>query len=593
MTLLVISFIAGVLTVLAPCILPVLPVIIGSSATGRSKATPYIVVASLAASIIVFTYLLKASTAFIMIPPQFWTYLSGGILVLFGLTLLFPALWERIPGLGKLSVGSNKLVGTGIKKKSFWGDVLIGAALGPVFSTCSPTYFVILASVLPASFALGTLYLLAYVAGLSLVLLLLALLGEGLASKLSGFADPKGWFKRGLGVLFLIVGIFVASGADKDLQIAILDSGFFDITKIEQGLLENLEESEMPAEADTASAGEGNSSIFTLPNVGSVSPKPGGTPYKEITGAAGYVNVDSITIGELVGKKVILVDFMTYSCINCQRTFPYVNAWYRKYKDEGLEIVGIHTPEFAFEKDIGNVREAMAEFGIIHPVVLDNDYATWGAYGNRYWPRKYLIDIYGNIVYDHIGEGAYEETEKKIQELLAERAEVLGEGDMGTTALAASEIPEANNQAGSPETYFGAWRNTNFGSGVSGVTGTKTYADPSIPKINTLYLPGTWNITKEYAESVADSRVKFVYSAKNVFFVAGAPSPVEMEVRIDGASVPESKAGADIFYKNGKSYVTIQKNQLYKIIEGTARETHTLEFVIPSASLQAFTFTFG
>ena len=241
MTFLAIAFIAGVLTVLAPCILPLLPVVIGSSASGRSKATPYIVVASLAVSIIVFTFLLKISTAFITVPQTFWTYLSGTILVFFGITLLFPKVWERMPGLSKLTIRSNKLLGSGHQKKSVWGDVVIGAALGPVFSTCSPTYFVILASVLPASFALGTLYLLAYVAGLSLVLLLIALLGERFASRLSGFSNPHGWLKRGLGVLFVLVGLFIMLGLDKQLQTYILDKGYFDITKVEQNLLKKIE----------------------------------------------------------------------------------------------------------------------------------------------------------------------------------------------------------------------------------------------------------------------------------------------------------------------------------------------------------------
>lgn len=152
------------------------------------------------------------------------------------------------------------------------------------------------------------------------------------------------------------------------------------------------------------------------------------TPYVEITNPSGFVNTNDqpIKIADYVGKQVILLDIITYSCINCQRTFPYVNAWYDKYKDEGLIVIGLHTPEFAFEKDKNNVENAMKEFGITFPVVLDNDYATWNALGNRFWPRKYLIDIHGNIVYDHIGEGAYEETENKIQELLKEREAVLG-----------------------------------------------------------------------------------------------------------------------------------------------------------------------
>jgi len=241
MAFLVVSFIAGVLTVLAPCILPLLPVVVGSAATGRSKATPYIVVGSLAVSIIIFTYLLKASTVFITVPPEAWTYLSGGILIFFGLTLVFPALWEKMPGISLISRKSNAVVGTGYQKKSVWGDVLVGAGLGPVFSTCSPTYFVILASVLPASFLLGTLYLLAYVLGLSLVLLLIALLGERLSGKLGGFSNSRGWFKRSVGLLFIILGLAIAFGYEKQLEVAILDSGYFDITKVEQFFLQKVE----------------------------------------------------------------------------------------------------------------------------------------------------------------------------------------------------------------------------------------------------------------------------------------------------------------------------------------------------------------
>lgn len=240
MTLLIVSFIAGVLTVLAPCILPVLPVVIGTSASGRSKWTPYIVVFSLAISVIVFTYALKVSTAFVMVPPQFWTYFSGSILLLFGLTLVFPSIWERIPGLARISVRSNKIVGTGYKKKNLLGDAMIGAALGPIFSTCSPTYFVILASVLPVSFALGTLYILSYVFGLSLVLLLIALLGQRFADHLAVFADSRGYFKRGIGILFVVLGLLIATGYDKKVQIAILDGGYFDVTKVEQLLLQKV-----------------------------------------------------------------------------------------------------------------------------------------------------------------------------------------------------------------------------------------------------------------------------------------------------------------------------------------------------------------
>jgi cytochrome c-type biogenesis protein len=240
MALLIVSFIAGVLTVLAPCILPLLPVVVGASASGRSKSTPYVVVGSLAVSIILFTYLLKASTTFIMIPPEVWMYLSGGILIIFGLFLLFPSLWENMPGVRKLSNKSNLLVGQGYQRKSFWGDVLVGAGLGPVFSSCSPTYFIILASVLPASFLLGTAYLFAYTIGLSSVLLLIALLGERFVSKLNRVSDSHSWLKRGIAIIFILLGIAIATGYEKKLEAKILDSGFFDVTKIEQFLLKKV-----------------------------------------------------------------------------------------------------------------------------------------------------------------------------------------------------------------------------------------------------------------------------------------------------------------------------------------------------------------
>lgn len=566
MTFLAIAFIAGVLTVLAPCILPLLPVVIGSSASGRSKATPYIVVASLGTSIILFTFLLKASTAFISIPQSFWTYVSGGILVFFGLTLLFPKVWESIPGLSKVTISSNKLLGSGHQKKSVWGDIIIGAALGPIFSTCSPTYFVILASVLPASFALGTLYLLAYVLGLSLVLLLIGILGERFASRLAGFSDPKGWFKKGMGLLFVLVGIFIMLGLDKQLQTKILDNGFFDITKIEQRLLQNNDE------RNKVTSTEGQT-----------------MPFVEIVNPAGFVNTNDqpFKIADYVGKQVILLDIMTYSCINCQRTFPYVNAWYEKYKDEGLIVIGIHTPEFAFEKDKKNVEAAFEEFGIKFPVVLDNDYETWNALGNRYWPRKYLIDIHGNIVYDHIGEGAYEETEAKIQELLKERAAVLSSSIEIENDLVASSINEQKTTSRSPETYFGSYRNELLANGEVGKVGVQTLTIPSKLNPNTLYLGGSWNITGEYAEAKEGATLQYRYNAKEVYIVAESSDTGTIEVWQDGKLV-DGEAGVDA--PSGRA--SVSPSRLYKLINNNEAGEHLLELKV-SPGVKLFAFTFG
>lgn len=238
MGLLLVAFVAGVLTVLAPCVLPLLPIIIGGSISDHERRNPFLITASLAVSIVLFTLLLKFSTVFIDIPAKTWSIVSGVIIIFFGLVSLFPALWEKLSVALNLGGRSNELLEKSVAKKSHWGDILLGASLGPVFSSCSPTYFLILATVLPQSFASGVLHLVVYALGLSLALLLIAYLGQKLIKKVQWAADPHGWFKRGMGLLFVLVGIFILTGADKQLQTYILDKGYFDITKLEQKILE-------------------------------------------------------------------------------------------------------------------------------------------------------------------------------------------------------------------------------------------------------------------------------------------------------------------------------------------------------------------
>lgn len=579
MTLLFISLIAGLLTVLAPCILPLLPVVVGSSAAGRSRLTPFIVVGSLAVSVILFTYALKVSTAFISIPPVVWTYISGGILVLFGLTLVFPALWERVPGVAKLSIGGNRLAGKGMLRESFLGDVLIGAALGPVFSSCSPTYFVILASVLPASFALGTLYLLAYVFGLSISLLTIALLGQRFADRLSGIADPHSWVKRGIGILFIVLGLAIVSGIEKKIEAGILTGGFFDITRVEQFLLRS-----------SAGGTETNGSPIGMLTAAEKALRYQKVP--DLVSPDGYLNTggQKIDIAQYKGKNVVLIDFWTYSCINCQRTLPYLTKWYGKYKDQGLVIIGVHTPEFAFEHEQKNVEQALKQFGIDYPVVLDNEYKTWNAFGNQFWPHEYLVDIDGYIVHDHAGEGEYDETERAIQAALAERATRLGEST-DTIASSTVSVDDASaHNVYSPETYFGSARNEYLANGVPGTTGTQTLTFPQLITPNRLYLQGTWNFSPEYAVAGADARIRFTYSANDLYFVASAPTPVSITVLRDGVPVG-TFAGSDV--SPNTSTVTVQEDRLYRLIHDDAPGMHTVELIIHGDGLRAFTFTFG
>lgn len=311
---------------------------------------------------------------------------------------------------------------------------------------------------------------------------------------------------------------------------------------------------------------------------------------QEIEKPSGFVNAEKVSIQELIGKKVILVDFWTYSCINCQRTIPYLNDWYRKYKDAGLEIVGIHTPEFEFEKKYENVSGAVKQYGIEYPVVLDNGYGTWYAYNNRYWPRKYLIDIDGFIVYDHIGEGDYEETEGKIQELLKERAERLELKVEIENKISDLKLTEEAAQAGSPEIYFGAARNTYLGNGESGKAGTQTLIEPTGIKTNILYLVGDWDFDEEFTENkTKNAKIIFRYQAKNVYFVASAEKEIGGKILLDGKPLTE-EAGADV-ERDGS--IKIKADRLYKLVRGKESGEHTLEMQIEDNGLKAFTFTFG
>jgi len=310
----------------------------------------------------------------------------------------------------------------------------------------------------------------------------------------------------------------------------------------------------------------------------------------ELQGIEGYLNTEGkpITLSELVGKKVVLIDFWTYSCINCQRTLPYLRAWYDTYAEQGLEIVGVHTPEFAFEQVPANVSNAVNDFELKYPVVLDNTYSTWRAYGNNYWPRKYLIDIDGYIVYDHIGEGGYEETEAAIRRALGERALRLGETLAGMPEAAPESVIEVEKGGvQSPEVYFGAMRNEFLGNSADA---SGEYTVPTTPRLNTLYFGGTWRIESEYAENLAsDARIVFRYNAKNVYFVASAEGPVTVSIFRDGELLTTER-GTDIDM-NGKT--VIQSDRLYHLIGGDDYGEHVLEIRIEGPGLKAYTFTFG
>ncbi len=581
-----ISFIAGILTVISPCVLPLLPIIVGGSiAGGKSLRRALVVTSALGVSVFLFTFLLKVSTVFVIVPQGVWNWISGLILFVVGISFLFPTLWDRIPLINALYRRSNKILGSGYQKQNIWGDVVVGAALGPVFSSCSPTYFVVLASVLPVSLSAGVIDILAYTLGMCGFLLIISVIGQNIVNRLGIVADPNGWFRKVIGALFILVALIIVTGIQNIIEAPLYN--IFDETKVEQHFLSGNAIPSPTPNGVAQTVGTTSTNFLSLSEKAMIYEKA-----PELVSPDGYINTGGqpITLSQYVGKDVVLVDFWDYSCINCQRTIPYLNAWYQKYKDQGLVIIGVHTPEFAFEHQLSNIQSAVNQFGIKYPVVLDNEYKTWNAFNNEYWPNEYLIDIDGYIVHNQAGEGNYDETEKAIQQALAERAARLGSNQVVATSTVA--IPTTDLSAiQSPETYFGSDRNEYLGNGTPGEQGVQNFALPNNPQLNTLYLGGSWNIFPQYAEAGASSSVVFEYNAHDIYMVAANNGgSVKIKVLLDGQPVGNF-AGADVDPKTSEAI--INGDRLYKLVHNPTPGVHTIEIQIESGTLDAYTFTFG
>jgi thiol-disulfide isomerase/thioredoxin len=292
----------------------------------------------------------------------------------------------------------------------------------------------------------------------------------------------------------------------------------------------------------------------------------GTDPAPEFKGIAKWLNGDPLTMRQLRGK-VVLIDFWTYSCINCLRTLPYVEKWYETYKDKGLVVVGVHTPEFAFERETKNVQTAIQHFGIKYPVAQDNNYAMWQAYDNHYWPADYVIDQKGNIVANFFGEGDYDKIEDKIRTLIS----------------AGPAVAEDNGQdlskIGSPEMYFGTLRLENLASPEKPTNAAQAYTAPSDLPLNKFALVGNWSVGMEYAALSKDGgEVRLHFKAGKVHMVAGSAQPVTVAVTVDGKPQPS---------------ITVQGSQLYTLFDSSDYGEHELELKIPKAGFNAYTFTFG
>lgn len=562
MFLLIGAFFAGALTVLAPCVLPLLPVIVGGSMNGsmHDKRRPLIIAGSLATSLFVFTLLLKVTTLLIYVPPQVFIYASGSILVMLGIFFLFPTLYERLILALNLQVKSQQLLGKANGKKGTVGAIITGAALGPVFSSCSPVYAYILATVLPVNFGLAMTYILAYIMGLSVMLLLVGFVGQRVVRRLRFAANPKSWFNRTIAVMFIIVGIFIVTGFDKKFQTYISEYTPFDFDGLSAQLL-------------PTGYKETNEEVLNV--------RP--YPAPELVGLSGWINSKPLELNKLKGK-VVLIDFWTYSCINCIRTQPYLREWDKTYRDSGLVIIGVHAPEFSFERNVDNVRDAAKKAGLNYPIALDNDFSTWNAYQNQYWPASYLIDKEGNVRRQHGGEGEYKATEMAIRELIAEKG---GNVPKETTKALSGGVPV--NDAQTPETYLGTLRASNFTSNKPLIKGRQTFEGAKLDRVNQWTLSGAWSIDSEGITAVKDSVLTIRFAAREMYVVPGNNSKSGLtSLRLNNASLGKN-AGDDV----ANSSVNLSNPRLYKLVKfDSFRKDSTLELRVP-AGVQLNVFTFG
>ena len=550
MNLYLLSFLAGILTVLAPCVLPLLPVIIGGSITGKLRK-PITIIVSLSLSLFLFTFLLKVSSVFVNIDPMLLSYFSGGIIIFLGLISIFPKVWDKISLKLGFSSKSDNLLENAREKDSFLGDIFTGLALGPVFSSCSPTFAFALATTLRGNFIEGIVNLTLYIIGLSSTLLLISILGRRFTNKVKFLANPNGIFKKAIGVIFVIVGLILLFGLEKQIQIFVAERTF-NITNVEQKL---LNQNTLKESSTKLSAPENSKQAA------------------EIEGIAQWINSEPLSIEKLKGK-VVLVDFWTYSCINCLRTLPYLNSWHESYKDDNFVLIGVHAPEFAFEKNPENVIKATKEYGVKYPVAMDNDFKTWDNYDNNSWPAKYLIDKDGKVRYTHFGEGDYKETEEAIVELIGETGKQVDIKSKVTTS-------QVQYQDLTPETYLGWSRQKLFANKSEIKYNEKnTYTSVNELEKDNWTLNGDWTINDENIVSNSDtSTLKIKYNAKNVYLVAGNPTSSQSKSLTVKSSDGKTES------------LLIEDNKLYTIVQNQDIKTDTIEITVPEGLvLNAFTF---
>jgi cytochrome c biogenesis protein CcdA/thiol-disulfide isomerase/thioredoxin len=540
-----IAFVAGVVTALSPCVLPVLPVVLAGGATG-SERRPYAIVAGLVASFTVFTLTAASLLSALGLPEDLLRNLAIGVVVLVGLSLVWPWLGERLGrpfyGLARRPPGD---VG---------GGFLLGASLGLLFTPCAgPVIGAVAAIAATQSLSVEAfLITLSYALGAGVVLLAVAVAGRR-SMTLPSLRAHAPTVRRVLGAVIIAVAVLMALGLDTDLQTRV---------PAYTRSLQALEESgSAQSELDDL---VGSSSHVAEERLDDFGPAP------EFRGIDLWINSPPLTLASLRGK-VVLVDFWTYSCINCLRTLPHLRAWYDAYRDDGLVIVGVHAPEFAFEHDEGNVRRAVDRLAIEYPVALDNDFETWTAWSNRYWPAKYLIDRRGHVRYAHIGEGDYEESERVLRRLLSESPD--------SRLVSADVADETPTDVETPETYLGYERLASFVGSRLVRDRESAYSIPGYVPLNGVAYGGRWTVEGERIVAGAGARLRLAFHAGSVHLVLGSAGDTEtVGVSVDGRSLRPVRVTHDDLYT-------------LAVVQDASRD-HVLDLSF-SPGTEAYAFTFG
>jgi len=571
--LLIFAFLAGIVTILSPCILPILPIVLSGTVSGDKKR-PYGIIVGFILSFTFFTLFLTTIIRLTGIPTNALRIIAGVVLLVFGLGLIVPGFQVLIEKLfTKLSVFAPKAN----PHAGFWGGFVIGLTIGIVWTPCvGPILASVIALAATSQVTIETfLITLLYSIGTAIPMFFIMYGGRNLLKKAPWLTRNSLTIQRAFGILMILFALAIFTNADQQLEAYLAATPYgADLTQIENNGAVTKQLNALKGN-QSANAPIDTNELFNT-----------NTPAPDFVGITKWLNTDKpLTIKDLRGK-VVLVDFWTYTCINCIRTLPHVTSWYDKYHNEGFVVIGVHTPEFAFEHETANVENAIKQYHIYYPVAQDNNYATWNNYNNEYWPAEYLIDANGNIRREDFGEGEYPQMEEAIQTLLKQAGHKVSQK--------LDTLPDMTPQDEiSPETYLDSARMQYYYPSSTLGDGTSNYTLTDSPPQNTFSLGGQWTINDGNAVAGKNATLTYNFTASNVYLVlnpASGKKPSQIKVLLDGKPVDATNEGTDV--KNG--VLTVPEDRLYNLINLHGKtESHVLKLEFETPGIQGFAFTFG